>query len=254
MLYLQGTWNKTKMVKIKIPGLKDNFGTEIIERGKKYYRQGRVKSLVVTGESAAAVVIGSRNHRVRINLKTGDFKCTCPYEFNCKHAVAVILALRNQKDNVKKDDIDVILKGKSKEELADLIKKMLISEPKLKKIIKNTVQDLKERIENLEMADEEDIDSFVDEIDQLYEECIKSDKQITFLISLFKNCFSCYAEYGGIEQLEESMFIILEKISKEAKKLTKDEQKLLLQDLIDLTREYDFFWDSIEDTGIKLKY
>ena len=242
------------MMKIKIPSLKDNFGSEIIERGKKYYKQGRVRSLVVDSDSAAAVVIGSRNYRVRINLATGEFKCTCPYEFNCKHAVAVILALRDKKIIVKKDDIDVILKAKSKAELADLIKKMLIQEPALKRVVKNTVQSLNEKIENLEIVDEEDIDSFVDEVDQLYEECIKIDRQITYLVSLFKKCFSFYSEYGSIEPLEESMFIVLEKISKEAKKLISGERKALLQELIDLTREYDFFWDSIDDTGLKLNY
>ena len=50
------------------------------------------------------------------------------------------------------------------------------------------------------------------------------------------------------------MFIVLERISKEAKELPKDERKALLQKLIDLTREYDFFWDSIDDKGLKLKY
>ncbi|HII29767.1 hypothetical protein COT48_05150 [Candidatus Woesearchaeota archaeon CG08_land_8_20_14_0_20_47_9] len=242
------------MVKTKIPSLKDNFGSEIIERGRKYYQQGRVRSLVVDGDSVAAVVIGSRNYRVRINLKTGNFKCTCPCEFNCKHVVAVLLALKEKKPSMRKDEIDTILKRKSREELIDILKKMLISEPRLKKIINSTVQDINERIENLELSDEEDIDSLVDEIDGLYEECIKSDKQIANLLSLFKKCFLFYSEYGDVEPLEESMFIILERISKEAKKLSKDKRKALLQELVDLTREYDFFWDSIDDAGLRLKY
>ena len=50
------------------------------------------------------------------------------------------------------------------------------------------------------------------------------------------------------------MFIILERISKETKKLPKDEHRLLLQKLVDLTRDYDFFWDSIDNSGLKLKY
>ena len=242
------------MVKIKIPSLKNNFGSEIIERGKKYFKQGRVRSLVVDGDSVAAVVIGNRDYRVRINLKTGDFKCTCHCEFNCKHVVAVLLALKEKKLSMKKDEIDTILKDKSKEELIDLMKKMLISEPNLKKIINNTVQNLKERIENLKMNDEEDIDSFVDEVDQLYEESIKNSQSLDCLVALFKKCFSFYSEYGGIEPLEESMFIILERSSKEAKKLPKDEHRLLLQKLVDLTKDYDFFWDSIDDRGLKLKY
>lgn len=242
------------MVKIKTPSLKDNFGSEIIERGKKYYKQGRVRSLVVDGDSVAAVVIGNRDYRVRINLKTGDFKCTCPCDFNCKHVVAVLLTLRDKKPHMKKNEIGIILKSKSKEELVDIVKKMLISEPRLKKIINYTVQDLKERIGDLEIRDEEDIDSFIDEVDQSYEECIRSDKPLDYLVILFKKCFSFYSEHGGIEPLEESMFIMLERISNEAKKLPKDERRLLLQELVDLTRDYDFFWDSIDERGLKLKY
>ncbi|HLD19537.1 MAG TPA: SWIM zinc finger family protein [Candidatus Nanoarchaeia archaeon] len=251
---MQGTWNKQKVVKIKVPSLKENFGSEIIERGEKYFNQHRVKSVVIDGDSVAAVVIGSRNYRVRINLKTGTFKCTCLCEFNCKHVVAVILALRDKKQPMRKDEIDILLKDKSKEELVDMVKKMLISEPKLKRAIRNSVQNLKERIENLEVNDEEEIDDFVDEVDQLYEESIKSSQSLDCLVALFKKCFSFYSEYGSIDPLEESMFIVLERISKEAKELPKDERKALLQKLIDLTREYDFFWDSIDDKGLKLKY
>lgn len=239
---------------MKIPPLKNNFGSEIIERGRKYYKHGRVRSLVVDGDLVAAVVIGNRNYRVRVNLKTGDFKCTCPCDFNCKHVVAVLLALKERKPSMKKNEIDTILKDKSKEDLIDLVKKMLISEPRLKKIIKSTIQDLKERIENLEMSDEDDVDGFVEEIDQLYDEVDASGEKMKNSVSLFKKCLSFYSEYEDLEPLEDSMFNMLESISKEAKKLPKDERKLLLQELIDLTRDYDFFWDSIDDSGVKLNY
>lgn len=90
------------------------------------------------------------------------------------------------------------MKAKSKEELADIIKKMIIQEPALKRVVKITVQNLKERIENLEIMDEEDIDSFVDEVDQSYEECIRSDNVVDHLVALFKKCFSFYSEYGAV--------------------------------------------------------
>lgn len=242
------------MAKIKVPNLKDNFGSEIIERGRKYYQQDRVRSLVVDGDSVAAIVIGSRNYRVRMNLDAMDFKCTCPYGANCKHMVAVLMALKDKKFENEKYDLANVLNGKSKEELIEIVRKMIISEPALKKIIYNSAKDIKQRIENLKIADEEDIDSFVDEVDQLYDEAIKGQQKIENAVSLFKKCFSFYSEYGAIEPLEESMFIMLNKISKEAKKLPKKERKILLQELVDLTREYDFFWDSIDDNDIKINY
>jgi uncharacterized Zn finger protein len=65
-------------MKIKIPSLKNNFGSEIVERGYDYYKQGRVKNLIVDGKKAKAIVIGNRNYRVTIDLAKNNFKCTCP--------------------------------------------------------------------------------------------------------------------------------------------------------------------------------
>ncbi len=48
------------------------------------------------------------------------------------------------------------------------------------------------------------------------------------------------------------MFEILYTVSKEAKKLPKKKRQEVLQEIVKLTSEYDFFWDCIDDTGVNI--
>jgi len=69
-------------------------GSKILSRGKSYQRAGYVKELGITkaGELIAWVEGTSLYAtRVGINGKKLFSSCTCPYEFTCKHAVAVVL-------------------------------------------------------------------------------------------------------------------------------------------------------------------
>ncbi len=111
-------------MKYKIPQLKNNFGSEIIKRGYDYYEQGRVKNLIIEGKNAKAIVSGTRNYRVTINLQNSNFKCTCPYESNCKHLVAVIYELRNNSKIATTEDLKSKLNKKSKEELIEILQKI----------------------------------------------------------------------------------------------------------------------------------
>jgi len=239
---------------MKIPSLKNNFGKEIIERGYKYYKEGRVKNLIIDNNKAKAVVHGSRNYRVTIDLTNGYFKCTCPYEFNCKHAVAIIYSLGDNAGVKTSDDLTISLAKKSKDELVEILRKILVSEPRFKKFISNSPEDIEKAIKSLESNYDEDIDKLIEDVDDLYDSILKQNNKIDILITLFRKCFRIYEEYGGIESLEESMFEILETISKEAKRLPKTERQKMLQELVDVTEDYDFFWDSIDDNGIKLDY
>lgn len=239
---------------MKIPSLKDNFGPEILERGRTYYKEGRVKNLIVDGKTIAAVVAGNRNYRVRMDLTKRDFKCTCPCDFNCKHMAAVLYVLRENKEVETINNLKNQLNKKSKKELVGVLQKILVSEPRFKTLISNNTKDIKNLIKSLNMDYEEDVDTLIDDVDQLYELIMEKDKKLDTFVTLFKQCFSIWEDFGGVEPLEDSMFTILETISKEAKKLPKEKRQALLQELVNLTREYDFFWDSIDDKGIRLQY
>jgi len=235
---------------MKIPSIKNNFSEAVIERGHDYYKEGRIRSLVLDNNKARAVVVGNRNYKVTLDLKKKDFRCTCPCDFNCKHAVAVLYELRNNKNIETVEDIQNQLNKRSKDELIKIIQKMLSSEPRFKKLISNNKKDIEKAIKALDLGYGEDIDKFTEDVDELYELINEKKDKLDNLILLFKKCFDQWNDYGGIESLEDSMFDMLESISKEAKKLPKKKHKTIIQDLIELVGEYDFFLDSIDDEGI----
>ena len=76
------------------------FAFQIIERGKNYYEENKVKFLEkIDEERFFAVVDGTDNYLVVIKYNDENKKmqvyCSCPCEFYCKHIYAVILAIRN---------------------------------------------------------------------------------------------------------------------------------------------------------------
>jgi uncharacterized Zn finger protein len=127
---------------------------EIASRGQNYQRQGRVSDLAVTDDgSLIAWVDGSERYATRVVIDEDglpDSICTCPYERDCKHGVAVVIEYLKRVENkrsvpkAKQDDdrlelwddepndakngmsedirqaIDGFLKGKTKAQLIDL--------------------------------------------------------------------------------------------------------------------------------------
>ena len=77
---------------------KQLFKPHILERGMEYYYAGSVESLEVDDEHISAVVEGTEDYDVFIELDGGKvlaMECTCPYAEggeNCKHMAAVLYA------------------------------------------------------------------------------------------------------------------------------------------------------------------
>ena len=147
-------------------------GNKILSRGKSYQRQGRVSDLAVTEEgSLIAWVDGTERYATEVIMhKDGppDSTCTCPYELDCKHGVALVIEYlervqNNQKipkamkdddrlellgdkdrddepmddENVMPEetlqDIDSFLKGKTKAQLIELIHDLAGQYPEIAK-------------------------------------------------------------------------------------------------------------------------
>ena len=145
-------------------------GGKIVSRGKSYQRQGRVSDLAVTDDgSLIAWVDGTVRYATRVVMDEDglpDSICTCPYELDCKHGVAVVVEyLKRIEDNrrvpkAKQDDdrlellededwgdepdedeivmsedirqdIDGFLKGKTKAQLIDLIHELAGQYPEM---------------------------------------------------------------------------------------------------------------------------
>jgi uncharacterized Zn finger protein len=134
-------------------------GVKIVSRGQNYQRQGRVSDLAVTDDgSLIAWVDGSERYATRVVMDEDglpDSICTCPYERDCKHGVAVVIEYLKRVENNRsvpkanqdddrlklladeyrdepndaengmsedlRQDIDAFLQGKTKAQLIDLI-------------------------------------------------------------------------------------------------------------------------------------
>jgi uncharacterized Zn finger protein len=141
-------------------------GGTIVSRGKNYQRQGRVADLAVTDDgSLIAWVDGSERYATRVTMDENglpDSICTCPYERDCKHGVAVVIEylkqveknrlvpkarqdddrLRLLADEGRDDDanvlsedirqyIDGFLQGKTKAQLIELIHELAGQYPEM---------------------------------------------------------------------------------------------------------------------------
>lgn len=75
--------------------LEEWAGSKIVSRGKNYQRQGRVGDLAVTEDDGLiAWVCGTERYATKVVMDDGglpDSICTCPYEWACKHGVAVLI-------------------------------------------------------------------------------------------------------------------------------------------------------------------
>lgn len=86
---------------------KDLFRTHILERGLNYYEEGYVTSLEQTLTGYMAVVEGTDDYHVEIEIRDDqvyDMTCTCPYAADgnyCKHMAAVLYKIEEGEADTK---------------------------------------------------------------------------------------------------------------------------------------------------------
>jgi uncharacterized Zn finger protein len=159
--------------------LEEWAGEKIVYRGKDYQRDGHVSDLAVMDDgSLIAWVYGTEQYATRVFMdKDGlpDSVCSCPYEWDCKHAVAVVIEYLKRVENDRRvpkarqsderlvlledEDLDVepldgendisediqkdindFLKGKTKAQLIDLIHELAGQYPEMAKDLSDRKQ------------------------------------------------------------------------------------------------------------------
>src|ERR1035437_4289802 len=72
----------------------DDFPDHIKQRGRTYFKQGRVQHLSGEGNEVHADVAGSALYETGLSWENGNWwsACTCPIGEDCKHTFAVGLA------------------------------------------------------------------------------------------------------------------------------------------------------------------
>ena len=78
------------------------FNDTTIKRGKDYYENGMVLSVIKSNNKYTAKVAGSTNESYTVNVEYYndedyyDYDCTCPCEYPCKHIYAVLMSIKNK--------------------------------------------------------------------------------------------------------------------------------------------------------------
>lgn len=90
-----------------------NFGVDDVrklcteasfERGKRYLDEGRVNIQEASPTGVTAEVQGTEKYNVKVDLKNGiSAECNCPYDLEgyCKHIVAVLLSMLDNKEEIE---------------------------------------------------------------------------------------------------------------------------------------------------------
>lgn len=121
------------------------FAPWILERGRNYWLDDCVESLYQDGNTVAAVVCGTEDYDVEIEMgRSGGIacmSCTCPYAEegnNCKHMAAVLFAMGE--DTMERSDVlcngdscpklpwQEVLNGLSPEEMRQLLSELARSD------------------------------------------------------------------------------------------------------------------------------
>ncbi len=94
------------MIKLGLDKIKELCTKASFERGQRYFEEGRVKIREVSPSKVTAMVAGTSNYKVEVNLEEEEdisATCTCPYDWEgyCKHIVATLLAVVEGREEIK---------------------------------------------------------------------------------------------------------------------------------------------------------
>lgn len=114
------------------------------ERGDRYYQNGAIINPTRQGLELWADCQGSQLYQPRATLGKGGVvasECTCPYDWGglCKHQVALLLAYVHEPDSFYAlPPLSEMLASRSRDDLVDLIGKMLQRHPELLSLVELT--------------------------------------------------------------------------------------------------------------------
>ncbi len=80
------------------------FDRWTLEKGKDYFKRGRVVSIALEEREVSGIVRGGCNYQVTVKYRGASITsalCSCPMRKDCKHAAALIFAFQSSLDSVK---------------------------------------------------------------------------------------------------------------------------------------------------------
>jgi|WetSurMetagenome_2_1015567.scaffolds.fasta_scaffold05592_4 uncharacterized Zn finger protein len=162
--------------------IREFFEDYIFARGKKYWKQGAVSSLEEEDNYISATVKGNYLYRVNIYIENNEIdsmECSCPYNDNCKHAAATLLAyLQKDKNPIQETaNLEELLKDLTPTQLKNILLTILKKQPNFINQVElliaqsnpTTIVKLNKTILRRRAKDENEMLLLLDEISQLLE-------------------------------------------------------------------------------------
>jgi len=108
----------------------------VFKRGERYFAEGRIREIHRVDTTVTAVVSGSHQYDVRVDLATDGFApwCDCPYDGPgaCKHVVAVLLRCVDGPPPDEGDRLDTALNSADADELRAFLRDALATDADLR--------------------------------------------------------------------------------------------------------------------------
>lgn len=106
--------------------IQDLCTAAVYERGETYLSEGRIQQLTRFDETVTAVVRGSHDYDVRLDLAADELDpyCSCPYDGPgvCKHVVAVLLRLRDDFPADASERVEAVLADAETDDLREFLR------------------------------------------------------------------------------------------------------------------------------------
>ena len=156
--------SSTKTVKdLTIEDIQYLFDSVIFLRGEEYFEEGLVASIeAIDSFTINGTVRGNEEYTVSVSLdENGEIicDCSCPCDFNCKHAAALLLKWLSIKGKMSKElkqsissskqSLQQLLGSRTKDELIDLLKASIERHPELKSLVQIERKELITKIKRL---------------------------------------------------------------------------------------------------------
>jgi hypothetical protein len=177
------------MIKLGPDQIKQLCTAASFERGQRYLEEGRVKIKEASPTKISASVAGTSNYRVEVDLEDEEgisATCTCPYDWEgyCKHIVATLLAMLEDREMIesmveasseKQQSMDMRLKRVEPEALRSFLRREMERLPELRDRFMacfstggegKSLADYKEEVESLyDLAEDRGLVPYGEEID-----------------------------------------------------------------------------------------
>lgn len=133
--------------------IRTRASAQSLAKGQSYYKNGYVNEIVRRGDVVTASVEGSEYepYQVQITLSQAGVEaasCSCPYDWggDCKHIVAVLLALVHRAEEVEeKPTLETLLAGLTEAQLRQVLLHVAADRPDVMAAVEREVEWLQKR-------------------------------------------------------------------------------------------------------------